>query len=125
MLGEAHVEATIPVFDLKLGRQFYEGVLGLKLVGSLAPDVDVIYECGQGSRVVIYEMTTMAAAAHTVAHFIVDDVHATVRDLRARGVVFEEYDFAKLKTVDGVASVRGVDFAWFKDPDRNVLGIHN
>ena len=37
----------------------------------------------------------------------VDDIDATVRELRARGVVFEEYDLPGLKTVDGIADIEG------------------
>jgi catechol 2,3-dioxygenase-like lactoylglutathione lyase family enzyme len=125
MLSDAHVEATIPVLDLKVSRRFYEGPLGLQPIESIAPEVEVVYQCRDASRILIYEHTLMIPSAHTVAHFIVDDVRATVNELRSRGVKFDEYDLPELKTVDGVAKVRGVDFAWFKDPDRNIMGIHN
>jgi hypothetical protein len=61
----------------------------------------------------------------------VDDIEATVRDLRARGVVFEEYDFPGLKTVDGIADIEGnypskgssERGAWFRDSEGNMLGL--
>ena len=37
----------------------------------------------------------------------VDDIEATVRELRSRGVAFEEYDVPGLKTVDGIAEIGG------------------
>ncbi len=37
----------------------------------------------------------------------VDDVEEAVRELRERGVVFEEYDLPGLTTVDGIAEVEG------------------
>jgi hypothetical protein len=37
----------------------------------------------------------------------VDDIDATVAQLRARGVVFEEYDLPGLTTVNGIAEVAG------------------
>ena len=51
--------------------------------------------------------------------------------LRARGVVFEEYDLPDLKTHAGVATIQGNypskgtgEFgAWFKDSEGNLLGI--
>ena len=125
MLTDARVEATVPVLDLQAARRFYEDVLGLRPAGSIAPEVEMAYECGQGSQILIYEHSIMTPPSHTVAHFVVDDVWATVHALRERGVEFEEYDLPELKTVDGVAKLRGVDFAWFKDPDRNIFGIHN
>jgi hypothetical protein len=62
----------------------------------------------------------------------VDDLEATVKELRRRGVVFEEYDLPDLKTVDGIAAVMGnypsnggvgEKAAWFRDSEGNVLGI--
>jgi len=48
-------------------------------------------------------------------------------ELRARGIVFEEYDLPDVKTVDGIADhASGASGAWFKDPDGNILQIgHN
>lgn len=52
--------------------------------------------------------------------------------MRARGLVFEEYDLPGLKTVDGVAEIvgnypskggKGELAAWFKDSEGNVLGL--
>jgi hypothetical protein len=62
----------------------------------------------------------------------VDDIEATVVELRARGVVFQEYDLPGLETVDGIAEVEGnypsrggvgERAAWFRDSEGNVLGI--
>jgi hypothetical protein len=47
-----------------------------------------------------------------------------VHGLKERGVVFEEYDFPTLKTVDGIATTAGIgSSAWFKDPDGNTLAL--
>jgi hypothetical protein len=46
-----------------------------------------------------------------------------VADLRSRGIVFEEYDFPGLKTVDGIAETGGVSAAWFKDTEDNTIGV--
>jgi hypothetical protein len=61
----------------------------------------------------------------------VDDIEATVSELRARGVVFEEYDLPGLRTVDGIADIEGnypskgtgERAAWFRDSEGNMLGI--
>ena len=57
----------------------------------------------------------------------VDDIEATVAELRARGVVFEEYEGC----VNGIMDIRGnypskgrgERAAWFRDRDGNMLGI--
>jgi hypothetical protein len=61
----------------------------------------------------------------------VADIEAAVAALKARGVVFEEYDLPGLKTVNGIAEIagnypsRGVGEkgSWFKDSEGNFLGI--
>ena len=54
-----------------------------------------------------------------------------MRELRLRGVAFEEYDFPGLKTVDGIAEIGGnyaskgigERGAWFRDSEGNLLEI--
>ena len=62
----------------------------------------------------------------------VDDIEATVRRLRERGVVFEEFDLPGMTTVDGIAQIEGnypskggvgERGAWFRDSEGNLLGI--
>ena len=62
----------------------------------------------------------------------VTDLEATVAALRARGVVFEEYDLPGLRTVQGIAQVAGnypsrgglgEKAAWFRDSEGNLLGV--
>ena len=62
----------------------------------------------------------------------VDDIRATVAELKGRGVKFEDYDLPGLETVDGIAEVsgnypskggRGERAAWFRDSEGNMLGI--
>ena len=43
--------------------------------------------------------------------FDVEDIDAVVKELRSRGVVFEEYDLPGLKTVGGIATV-----TWLANP---------
>jgi hypothetical protein len=63
-------------------------------------------------------------ADHTQVRIWSSDVPADVKELRGRGVVFEEYDFPTLKTVDGVATSPGIGTsAWFKDPDGNTIAL--
>lgn len=125
MLAAARVEATVPAAKLSRAREFYEGVLGLSAAGSYTPGVDVVYECGDATRLLVYEHPGPPVPPRTVAQFVVDDVAGAVAQLRERGVRFEDYDMPELRTVDGVAVVGEMRFAWFKDPDLNVLAIHD
>jgi catechol 2,3-dioxygenase-like lactoylglutathione lyase family enzyme len=125
MLATARVEAVVPVRDLRVSRAFYEERLGLRPSHERWHDVDVAYQCGGGTRLLLYEHPGSWTQARTVAHFAVDDVEATVRALRSRGVEFQEWDLPRLKTVDGVATVDGRKLAWLSDPDLNVIGLHD
>jgi len=62
----------------------------------------------------------------------VEDLQATVTELRRRGVVLEEYDLLGLKTVGGIAEVqgnypskggKGEKAAWFRDSEGNLLAV--
>jgi catechol 2,3-dioxygenase-like lactoylglutathione lyase family enzyme len=108
MLKDCRVFTTLPVTDPDRARAFYAEKLGLT---PTAPGGD-FYECGAGTR-----------AGHTQMGFVVEDVAATVKELRARGLVFEEYDWPTLKTVDSVFDNGELKSAWFKDSEGNTIGI--
>ena len=52
------------------------------------------------------------------------DIVAAVNDLKTRGVVFEDYDFPSLKTVNHVCVLGSEKAAWFKDTEGNYLCLH-
>jgi catechol 2,3-dioxygenase-like lactoylglutathione lyase family enzyme len=114
MIADARAEATVPVRDLERAADFYGNVLGLRAGVSLLPRTDVVYDLVGGGSLLLYEWGGARRPSVTVAHFVVDDVAATVRELRARGVLFDDYDMPELKTVDGVATVGDRRFAWFR-----------
>ena len=54
---------------------------------------------------------------------MVTDIAAEVRDLKGRGVQFEDYDFPGFDKAAGIADVGGTRAAWFKDSEGNLLGL--
>ena len=121
MFESATAHATVAVSDLGRARKFYEETLGLKVLDERSDGVR--YEAGGGTWFLVYPSQFAGTAKSTYMTFEVADVEATVKELRDRGVVFEEYDFPGLKTVDGIAEIQGVKGAWFKDPDGNILAV--
>ena len=90
--------------------------------------------CCTGARAASSRLFQSAGASpgtFTQMGWTVDDIDATVTELRSRGVVFEEVDLPGLKTVDGIADVDGnypskgsaERAAWFRDSEGNMLGI--
>ena len=67
----------------------------------------LLFECGDGTTLLVYGAADPNQADHTQVRFWSDDVAADVAELEGRGVTFEEYDFPMLKTVDGIATTAG------------------
>jgi len=124
VLGDARIDATIPTTDLDRARDFYGRTLGLRPAGGPGHGRELVYECGGGTRLLVYERASAGTAEHTLAHFIVADLDAAVRELRGRGVAFEEYDLPGITTVDGIATFEDFRAAWFRDPDGNIIGLN-
>jgi catechol 2,3-dioxygenase-like lactoylglutathione lyase family enzyme len=121
VLGAAPFWATLPASDLERAKRWYADVLGLTPL--VETDQWLTYRCGD-SVLQLYPTGSAGTAQHTLGGWVVDDLEATVADLRGRGVVFEEYDFPGLRTVDGIAQLGDVErAAWFKDSEGNILAI--
>ncbi|MFM0694629.1 VOC family protein [Paraburkholderia graminis] len=129
MLEESDVSTRLPAQDLARARAFYSSKLGLEPVEERPGGLR--YRCGSG-YFTLFQSTGSASGAHTQMGWEVGDIEATVAELRRRGVTFEEYDLPGLKTVNGIALIRGnypsraasgEKGAWFRDSEGNLLGI--
>ncbi|MBU2607957.1 MAG: VOC family protein [Chloroflexi bacterium] len=125
MLNNAPVHVTLPVVDLHRAHEFYEGKLGLKVIQT-DPSPGALLQAGEGTSIYLYQRAA-TKADHTAASFKVKDVEATVKELKAKGIVFEDIEVPGMgvKTVDGVATFGELKAAWFKDTEGNILGISN
>jgi catechol 2,3-dioxygenase-like lactoylglutathione lyase family enzyme len=123
VVADRKVSAVLCSADLARSRQFYEQMVGLKLSPETIKN-HLLFDCGDGTTLLVYGRPTPNQADHTQVRFWSSDVEADVRELAARGVVFEDYDFPALTTIDHVASTPGIGkSAWFKDPDGNTLAL--
>lgn len=128
MLGNAKVATRLPAKDLDRARAFYSEKLGLKPIEERVGGLR--YVCVGGEFAIFLSAGTQSGT-HTQMGWEVEDIEATVRELRARGVEFEEYDLPGLKTVDGIAEITGnypskgvgERGAWFRDSEGNLLGL--
>jgi catechol 2,3-dioxygenase-like lactoylglutathione lyase family enzyme len=128
-LNDSPAATRLPAQDLARARAFYADKLGLVPVEERPGGLR--YECG-GTVFALFASAGAPSGAHTQMGWKVADIDATVAELRARGVVFEEYDLPGLRTVDGIAEVegnypssggKGERAAWFRDSEGNLLGI--
>lgn len=121
-LSESRVGATIAVSDMQQAREFYEGKLGLS-PGPMNEDAGVVYECGDGTTLLVYLSPVHAGkATATVATWQVDDLEATVDELTAKGVTFEQYEEPQTDE-KGINRFGDNQIAWFKDPEGNVIAV--
>jgi predicted enzyme related to lactoylglutathione lyase len=120
MLRTAPIRAYIPASDVARARTFYEQAVGLMPKEEYAGGV--IYECG-GTEVFMYPTRHAGTSQASQAYWQVDDVEAEVAELKARGVVFEEYDMPGVTMRNSIAIGGGAKTAWFKDTEGNILAI--
>ena len=121
MLGNREAIATVAVKDLKAAGRFYEQSLGFKPIPSPEPEV-LNYKSGS-STLLVYQSQFAGTNKATAVTWTVDDTEAEVRELKAKGLTFEHYNFPGM-TLKGDVHVTGdMKAAWFKDPDGNILAI--
>jgi catechol 2,3-dioxygenase-like lactoylglutathione lyase family enzyme len=121
MLADKDAVATVGVKDLKAAKKFYGDTLGLKPTPVPEPEV-LNYKSGN-STVLVYKSQFAGSNKATSVTWIVDDVEGTVRDLKAKGVAFEHYDFPGMTRKGDVHIAGKSKAAWFKDPDGNILAV--
>jgi predicted enzyme related to lactoylglutathione lyase len=120
MLKASPIWAYIPATDVSRARKFYEQKIGLEPKEEYAGGV--IYECG-GNEVFMYPTPNAGTSKASQAFWAVEDVAAEVAELKARGVVFEEYDFPDVTMRNSIATSGGASAAWFKDTEGNIMAI--
>jgi catechol 2,3-dioxygenase-like lactoylglutathione lyase family enzyme len=129
MLKDGHVATRLPAQDLERARRFYADKLGLE--PSEERPGGLLYEAASGVFA-LFQSSGASSGEFTQMGWDVEDIEATVAELRDRGVMFEEVDAPGLKTIDGIAEVagnypskggKGERAAWFRDSEGNMLGI--
>jgi catechol 2,3-dioxygenase-like lactoylglutathione lyase family enzyme len=129
-LRDATKTATrLPAQDLDRARAFYAEKLGLEPADERPGGI--LYRVGD-TEFALFASGGRATGDHTQMGFEVEDIEATVAELKARGVVFAEVDVPGLRTRDGIADIEGnyptkrasgERGAWFHDSEGNLLGI--
>ena len=121
MLQKYPVYAYIPARDLERARRFYEDKVGLKPTQEIKGGV--VYEFAGGTACFLYPTPNAGTSKASQAFWQVDDVEGEVAALKARGVIFENYDMPGEKSPSGVITAGGAKAAWFKDSEGNILAI--
>ena len=124
LLKESPVAAVIGVKDLGRSKEFYEGKLGLNASGTKANNTSAFYDCGDGTKLLLYETEAPLGQA-TVAGFSVANADAAVAELHDKGVdpkVFE--GIPGMDADNGIYTDDAGNRNFFLiDPDGNAIAI--
>lgn len=123
MLSDHSSRKTLPGSGMERAKTFYREKLGL--VPSHEAPEGLSYHSGPRGRFILVPSSGTASGSHTQMAWQVSDVAREVAELKARGVVFEEYDTPSFKTIDGVATTGRLKAAWFKDSEAISSGSPN
>lgn len=121
MLGRIDATANLAVKSLAAARKFYEGALGLEQIEADGDEV-IVYKSGN-SKLNVYKSKFAGTNQATAVTWDVDDIDATVRALKGKGVQFEHYEMPGMTLKGDVHVADGMKAAWFKDPDGNILNV--
>lgn len=118
MLNKAMLFAATA--NAEASKDFYEHRLGLRFVAdhpyAMVFDVD-------GIMLRVQKVDEVVAVPYTSLGFQVDDLEAAVKELKERGVVFEDYPFIVQDELGIWKTPDGARVAWCKDPDGNTVSL--
>jgi len=121
MLGKADATPMIAVKDLDRSKRFYEDTLGLKAKDEWGEGVTL--KSGD-TRINLYRSEFAGTNKATALTFDVDDIEKEARELKEKGIFFEQYDLPGLQRQgDLYLGEGGFKTTWFKDPDGNILSL--
>jgi catechol 2,3-dioxygenase-like lactoylglutathione lyase family enzyme len=117
--------AFIPTTDAAAARSFYETALGLNFVSD--DNFALVFRIGSSQTMlrVARVQSNFTPMPFTIFGWEVDDIHATIADLKTRGVEFLQYDYFKQDEAGVWTAPGGAQVAWFQDPDGNTLSLSN
>lgn len=121
MLGKANATPMIAVKDLDRARTFYEDTLGLETRDEIGGEVLTV-KSGD-TMISVYRSEFAGTNKATALTFDVDDIEGEVRELKDKGIFFEQYDMPGLERQGDLYVAQGMKTAWFKDPDGNILSL--
>jgi len=120
LLTSRPIIAFVATTNPKRAKAFYAKTLGLRLLSE--DGFALVFDAG-GTMLRVATVETLQPAGYTVLGWIVPDIAKTVRDLIARGVMFQRYDGMRQDDLGVWSSPGGARVAWFSDPDGNTLSL--
>jgi catechol 2,3-dioxygenase-like lactoylglutathione lyase family enzyme len=127
-LSDAHTITKLPAQDLERARAFYRDKLGLEPVEERSGGLR--YVLGP-TEFHLFSSSGKPSGESTQMGFEVDDLEATLADLRARGVIFERFDMPGFESSEDIITApdnypskgTGELGTFFYDSEGNLIGL--
>ena len=120
MLTNNRIAAFVATAAPEKARDFYENTLGLTLIAD--EEYAIVFDAG-GTTLRVQKAGPFTPLPFTSLGWHVEDIEASVSDLRSNGVVFEQYPWMPEGSNGIMTFPGGGRVAWFKDPDGNLLSL--
>ncbi len=121
MLAGLPIRMSIAAADMERARQFYSEKLGLTPLAELS--FGLMYECAGSRFMIVNNPESAGKATYSLISWETADIELLVRELKAKGVHFEDYDLPYLKTEDNIATLGADRVAWFRDSEGNLHAL--
>lgn len=126
MFNNTGAFSSFSVDDLEKAREFYGKTLGVNV--EVEGDMGIKLLLAEGTAIFVYPKKDHQPATFTILNFIVDDIDASMNELKEKGVQFMHYNIDGIEQDEngvfrGLSTGKGPDIAWFEDPAGNVLSV--
>lgn len=110
----------IPTRNGDAARIFYEKKVGLQFISD--DQFAIVFQSG-ANMIRVSRTGSFTPAPFTILGWHSLQIERDVREMTARGIVFERYDYLEQDDMGIWIAPGGAKVAWFKDPDGNTLSI--
>lgn len=125
MLNQMNATATIGVRDLHKANEFYRNKLGLTPIGGDESMGFLHFKSGDATIEVYKSDFAGTNKATTLTWTVGDNIEKEVQNLKQKGISFEHYQLPEARLEGDIHVMKDMKAAWFKDPDGNILCMHD
>ena len=120
MLSRQKLKAFVPTTKPGKAKSFYKNILGLKL---LSEDEYALEFDANGTLLRVAIVPKLKPYPFTILGWNVDDIVSIIKQLNAKKLFCERYEFFEQDSLGIWKSPNGSKVASFKDPDGNILSL--
>jgi len=119
-MNNQQIIAFVSTADAAKARPFYEDILELKV--QEVDEYGINFTAGN-NYLRMSVVQDFKATSYAILSWVVTDIHDTIKQLAAKGVVFEYFEGLEQDKAGVWLTPDGTKVAWFRDPDQNILSL--